>query len=157
MVTHLTRLHSAWVELRPGPGLPGCRDLDRMTSGRSVLPASSGYQSQSAACASAGSAQRSPSWWCGGHPRVDQQTAAAPRTGEKERQKAGRFRPETRKRWFPRAQKAFHTATWRPLPLPPYSPSNPSPSSLALLSLCVYSSAPQLDLSSWIPSFVPLP
>lgn len=88
MVIHLTRLHSAWAELRPGPGLPGCRDLDRMTSEKSVLPASSGYQSQSAACASAGSAQRSPSWSCGGHPRAGQQTAAAPRTGEKERQKA---------------------------------------------------------------------
>lgn len=80
-----------------------------MTSGRSVLPASSGYQSQSAACASAGSAQRSPSWWCGGRPRAGQQTAAAPHTGEKERQKAGRFRSETRRWWFPRAQKAFHT------------------------------------------------
>lgn len=99
-------LHSAWAELGPGPGLPGCRD--RMASGRLVLPASSGYQSQSAACASAGSAQRSPSWWCGGHPRAGQQTAAAPHTGEKERQKAGRFRPETRRRWFPRAQKALH-------------------------------------------------
>lgn len=156
MVTHLARLHSAWAELGPGPGLPGCRHLIRMTSGRSVLPASSSYQSQNAACASAGSAQRSPSWWCGGRPHAGQQTAAAPHTGEKERQKAARFRPETRRWWFPRP-KRLSIHHWRPLPLPTPFSINSIPIFPGLCSHCVYSSAPQSDLSSWIPSFVLLP
>lgn len=96
MVTHLGRLHSARAELGPGPGLPGGRGMDRMTPGSSVLPASSGCRSQSAASASSGSAQRSPSWWCGGRPHAGRRTAAAPRTGEEEKQKARRFRPEKR-------------------------------------------------------------
>ena len=80
-VTYLGRLLCAWAELGPGPGLPAGRYMDRLSSGSSALPVSSGYQSQSAASASHGSTRRSPSWWCGGRPRGGQQTAAAPRTG----------------------------------------------------------------------------
>ena len=63
--------------------------MDEMANGCSALPASSRFQSQSAASVSLGSTQRSPSWWSGGLPRAGRQTAAAPRTGGQEKEEKG--------------------------------------------------------------------
>lgn len=94
--------------------------MDGMTSGSSALPASSGYQSQSAACASPGSAQRSPSWSCGGRPHADRQTAATLHTAGKEKQEARIVRPEKRGREeTSQGPTGFHRTAWRCLPFPP--------------------------------------
>lgn len=97
---------SAWAELEDSRSVRG-GGMGGMPTWSSALPASSGCQSQSAASASPGSALRSPSWWCGGHPRACLPTAAAPHTGVgKEEQEAGTARSERRRWWLPRAQQA---------------------------------------------------
>lgn len=113
-----------------------------------AVPAFSGYQSQSAASASFGSAQRSPSWWCGGRPRADQQTAAAPRTGvgRGEKQDTKMVSPEERRQWLPRAQQAFSV-----LPVDAslcfcHSLANPSPLSLGSAT---HSWCPQASPHNW--------
>lgn len=92
-------------------------------TGSSAPPASSGYRSQNAASVSSGSARRSPSWWCGGRPRADQRTAAAPRTGVKEKQEAAMVRPEKRRRRLPRA----HRLPRRCMETPPCAPLHQIP------------------------------